>query len=131
MNTLQDFSLAYGSLGDALLKHVGLTYTQENQPQITVVLACMSVLADYEWVHLEIRFSGVQEFSIVSKKHYSLELVEGFAAKRIEDVFVFDFSPTISSHTTNAPKTMDEHRQSWFYVTCASFDCQEIEWPES
>jgi hypothetical protein len=122
MHTLEEFERAYEGLGDALLKHVALAYTQESQPQITVVLECMSALVDYEWVKLEIRFSGVQEFNIVSKRHHTLVVVESFAANRIEDVFVFDFAPTIIP-----PETMEEHRQSWFYIACASFDCREIE----
>jgi hypothetical protein len=80
MHTLEEFAQAYEGLGDALLKHVALAYTQENQPQITVVLECMSALVDYEWVNLEIRFSGVQEFNIASKKQYTVVIVESFAA---------------------------------------------------
>jgi hypothetical protein len=126
MNTLEEFKQAYEGLHDASLIHVALAYTHESQPQITVVLACMSALIDYEYVHLEIRFSGVQEFSIVSKKLHSLGPVEGFTANRMEDVFVFDFAPPLVP-----PKTMEEHRQSWFYIACTSFDCQQVEWSES
>lgn len=126
VNTLEEFERTYEGLGDALLKHVALAYSKENQPQITVVVECMSAHLDYEWVYLEIRFSGVQEFNIVSKRQHTLVVVESFAANRIEDMFVFDFAPTIIP-----PETMDEHRQSWFYIVCTSFDYKEIEWPES
>ena len=122
MNTLEEFKRTYEDLHDALLKHVALTYTHGNQPQITVVLGCMSTRRDYEYVNLEIRFSGVQEFRIDSKKGHSIAPVEGFAANCIEDMFVFDFAPLLIP-----AETMEDHRQSWFYIACTNFDCQEIQ----
>lgn len=125
MKTLDEFTQAYEGLGDALLKHVALAYTKENQPQITLVVECMSALLDYDWVNLELRFWGVQEYCLVSKANSTLVVVESFAANQLGEVFVFDFAPTIIP-----PETMEEHRQSRFYITCVSFDYQEIEWPE-
>lgn len=125
MNTLEAFEHTYEGLGDALLKHVSLAYSQENQPRITVVLECWSLAAE-EWVYLEIRFTDVQEYCIVSKRQDTLVVVEGFVAHQLGDVFVFNFAPS-----SLGPETMDEHRQSRFYVACTKFNCQEIEWPGS
>ena len=125
MNTLEAFEHAYKELGDALLKHVSLAYSQENQPRITVVLECWSFAAE-EWVYLEIRFAEVQEYCIVSKRQDTLVVVEGFVAHQLGNVFVFNFAPSLPG-----PETMEEHRNSRFYVACTWFDYQEIEWPES
>lgn len=122
MKTLAEFAQAYEGLGDALLKHVALAYTKGNQPQITVVVECMSALLDYEWVNLELRFWGVQEYCLVSEADSTLVVVYDFAANQLGEVFVFDFAPPISP-----PETIEEHRQSRFYIACTSFDYQEIE----
>ncbi|GAB3589733.1 hypothetical protein [Hymenobacter daeguensis] len=125
MKTLEEFGRVYEELGDALVKHVGLSFTTENLPDIVVVLECYSTMRDGDFVYLKITFTEVQEFRVDSSDYrYSLTVVDGFAANLFGDVFVFDFSPM---HL--GPETMVEHRQSKFYIACKHFDYQEIEWP--
>jgi hypothetical protein len=127
MKTIEEFERAYESLGDALVKHVSLSFkpTKRNQPDIIVVLECFSALIDYEWVHLELRFSEVQEFRLLSTNKYCLTVVENFSVTLLDNVLFFSFVPMIV-----APETMDEHRDSLFYIACKSFDYQEVAWPE-
>jgi hypothetical protein len=122
MNTLEAFKHAYQELGDALLKHVSLAYAQQNQPQITVVLECWSFIAE-EWVYLEMRFSGVQEFRLLSNERYCLTVVTNCETNQFGNVVVFDFIPFRLGATTLA-----EHRESLFYIACTTFSCQEIKW---
>jgi hypothetical protein len=126
MKTLEEFGRVYEELGDALVKHISLSFTTGNLPDITVVLNCYSTVLNSEFVYLKLTFTQVQEFRVDSSDYrYSLTAVDGFAANQLEDLFVFDFAPM-----RLGPETMVQHRESMFYVTCKHFDYEEIEWPE-
>ena len=95
MKTLEEFGRVYEELGDALLKHVSLSFNTGNLPDsIVVVLHCYSTVQNGEYVYLKLTFTGIQEFRIDSSDYrYCLTVVYGFAANRFGDVFVFDFAP--------------------------------------
>jgi hypothetical protein len=126
MKTLEEFGRVYEELGDALVKNVSLSFNTGNLPDIVVVLECYSTVRNGEFGHLKLTFTEVQEFRVDSSDdRYCLTVVDGFAANRFGDVFVFDFAPM-----RLGPETMVEHRESKFYIACKHFDYQEIEWPE-
>jgi hypothetical protein len=126
MKTLEEFGRVYEELGDALVKHVSLSFNTGNRPDIVVVLNCYSMVLEGEFVYLKLTFTEVQEFRVDSSDYrYSLTLVNGFAANQFDDLFVFDFAPM-----RLGPETMVEHRESMFYIACKNFDYEEIEWPE-
>jgi hypothetical protein len=127
MKTLEEFGRVYKELGDALLKHLSLSFGTGNLPNIVVVLHCYSTVLEGEFVYLKLTFTEVQEFRIDSSDYrYSLTVVDGFAANQFEDLFVFDFAPM-----RLGPETMVQHRESMFYIACKNFDYEEIKGPES
>ncbi|MGI4735730.1 MAG: hypothetical protein ACRYG7_11185 [Janthinobacterium lividum] len=126
MKTLEEFGRVYEELGDALVKHVSLSFSTGNLPDIVVVLHCYSTVRNGDFVYLKLTFTEVQEFRVDSSDYrYSLTVIYGFAANQFEDLFVFDFAPM-----RLGPETMVQHRESMFYIACKNFNYEEIEWPE-
>jgi hypothetical protein len=62
MKTLEEFGRVYEELGDALVKHISLSFDTERLPDITVVLNCYPTVLDGEFVYLKLTFTQVQEF---------------------------------------------------------------------
>lgn len=59
MKTLEEFGRVYEELGDALVKHVSLSFSTGNLPDIVVVLHCYSTVQEGEFVYLKLTFTEV------------------------------------------------------------------------
>lgn len=122
MKSIEDFSTLYGSLNDAVIHDISLSYRQDSvSPTLKVIVSCMSIEKDESWVYLEIVFFNVKEFKILSLPRTSLEVVYSFACKKFSDFFAFSFSSNVSSLDT-----VEEYTSSDFYVISKYFDFSEL-----
>jgi hypothetical protein len=123
MKSFADFFSTYGDLHDAVIKSISLDYKEgTNYPLITVRLECMSVAQDYEWVHLEIHFHMCQEYRLIGKHNTDSQVIFNVMADYWENKIAFSFNPN-----SMESMSIDEHRQSDFYVVCETIDFAETE----
>lgn len=121
MKSLVDFFAAYSDMHDAVIRSISIDYKDgTNYPTITVRVDCMSVTKDYEWVYLEIYFHKCQEYALIGKHNFDSQVIFNVVADYWEDKVVFSFNPN-----TMEPASIDEHRQSDFYIVCETIDFAE------
>ena len=121
MKSLADFCSAYGDLHDAVIENIDISYGYGPQyPLITVHLACMSLIKNEDWVFLEIQFYGVREFKFLKLPKTDNEVIYGSSVSYWDNRIIFNFDVYDS-----APLTIEEHRQSGFYLVCNEFDFKE------